>query len=33
MIYNKPTKADDGMRHVTAFTDEKKRDVLSNYHA
>ena len=25
MIYNKPTKADDGMRHVTAFTDEKKR--------
>lgn len=32
MIYNKPTKADDGMRHVTAFTDEK-RDVLSNYHA
>jgi len=25
MIYNKPTKADDGMRHVAAFTDEKKR--------
>ena len=25
MIYNKPTKAEDGMRHVAAFTDEKKR--------
>ena len=25
MIYNSPTKADDGMRHVKAYTDEKKR--------